>query len=209
MSLNRFPRIAPLSPPYDPDVAAALAKWMPPGSEVEPLKLFRTLYQNPQLSSRMRPLGAGILGRESSLDPREREIVIDRTCAKSGCEYEWGVHVAAFGEACGLDEAQLKDTTSAIIEPALWSERERVLIRLVDEFHETATLSDATWEQLVANWSITQILELMIIVGWYHLISFVANAAQIEQEPWAAHFPKQAGEESERRNFTTGVKREL
>ena len=190
MSLNRSPRIAPLSPPYEPDVAAALAKWMPPGSAIEPLKLFRTLYQNPQLSSRMRPLGAGILGSQSSLDPREREIVIDRTCARCRCEYEWGVHVAAYGEACGLDRAQLEDTASRTGEPALWSEREHVLIKLVDELHETATLSDATWEQLVASWSIAQILELIIIVGWYHLISFVANAAHVEHEPWAAHFPK-------------------
>ncbi len=189
MSLDHSPRITPLSPPYDPDVAAALAKWMPPGSALEPLTLFRTLSHHPQLSSRMRVVGAGILGRESALDPREREVIIDRTCARCGCEYEWGVHVAAFGEACGLSRAQLKNTASETVEEALWSERERVLIRLVDELHETATLSDATWEQLVASWSTAQILEVLIIVGWYHLISFVANAAQVEQEPWAARFP--------------------
>ncbi len=190
MSLDRSPRILPLSPPYDPDVAAALAKWMPPGSALEPLKLFRTLYQNPQLSSRMRPLGAGLLGSQSSLDPREREIVIDRTCARCGCEYEWGVHVAAYGAAVGLAETQLEDTASETVAQALWSEREQVLIQLVDELHETATLSDALWVQLVASWSIAQILELIIMVGWYHLISFVANAAHIEDEPWAARFPK-------------------
>ncbi len=190
MSVDRSPRIAPLSPPYDPDVAAALAKWMPPSSALEPLKLFRTLYQNQEISSRMRPLGAGILGSHSSLDPREREILIDRTCARCGCEYEWGVHVATFGEACGLSPLQLEDTVSGTVEKALWSEREHVLIRLVDELYETATISDATWEQLVAIWSIAQILELIIIVGWYHLISFVANAARVEQEPWAARFPQ-------------------
>jgi hypothetical protein len=26
------PRIAPLDPPYHPEIAEALAKWMPPGS---------------------------------------------------------------------------------------------------------------------------------------------------------------------------------
>jgi len=190
MSVDGFPRIVPLSPPYNPEVAAALAKWMPPGSTLEPLKLFRTLYQNQEISSRMRPLGAGILGSHSSLDPREREILIDRTCARCGCEYEWGVHVAAYGEAVGLDRTQLEDTVNGTVAKALWSEREHVLIRLVDELYETATISDATWEQLVAIWSIAQILELIIIVGWYHLISFVANAAHIEYEPWAARFPQ-------------------
>src|ERR1051326_9283685 len=80
------PRIPPLEPPYEPETAAALAKWMPPGATVEPLKLFRTLSRNQQISERMRPLGAGLLGRQSSLDPRDREIVIDRTCARCGCE---------------------------------------------------------------------------------------------------------------------------
>jgi 4-carboxymuconolactone decarboxylase len=75
------PRIAPVEPPYPPEVAAMLAKWMPPGAAVEPLKLFRTLAHNQELSDRMRPLGAGILGRTSLLTPRDRELLIDRTCA--------------------------------------------------------------------------------------------------------------------------------
>jgi alkylhydroperoxidase family enzyme len=189
MSVDHSPRIAPLSPPYNAEVAAALAKWMPPGSTLEPLKLFRTLYQNQEISSRMRALGAGLLGPHSSLDPREREILIDRTCARCGCEYEWGVHVATFGETCGLSPLQLEDTARGSVQRELWAEREHLLIRLVDEFHETATLSDEVWEQLAAGWSIAQILEVIILVGWYHLISFVANAARVEQEPWAARFP--------------------
>jgi len=194
MSLTRSPRIAPLSPPYEPDIATALAKWMPPGSALEPLTLFRTLYQNPQLSNRMRPLGASILGSQSSLEPREREIVIDRTCARCECEYEWGVHVAAFGTAVGLDHMRLEDTASETVDKALWSERERVLIKLVDELHETATISDVIWEQLVTIWNTAQILEVIIIVGWYHLISFVANATRTEYEPWAARFPRKERE---------------
>ncbi len=177
------------SPPYDPEIAVALAKWMHPGSAMEPLKLFRTLLQNPELSSRMRPLGAGILGSHSSLDPHEREILIERTCARCGCKYEWGVHVAAFGEACGLSRLQLEDTAYGSITAEMWSQRERLLMQFVDELHETATLSDEVWEQVAAEWSIAQILDKIIIVGWYHLISFVANAAQVEQEPWAARFP--------------------
>jgi alkylhydroperoxidase family enzyme len=191
MSLIHSPRIVPLAPPYDPEIAAALAKWMPPGATVEPLKLFRTLYRNPELSSRMRPLGAGILGPGSTLDLREREIVIDRTCARCGCEYEWGVHVVAFGATAGLTPAQLEDTARATSDSALWSERDQLLIRLVDELHETATISGTLWDQLAVQWSATQVLELLIVVGWYHLIAFVANTAQVEREEWGARFPRQ------------------
>ena len=106
------PRIAPIEPPYDAETEAQLTKWMPPGSGVEPLILFRTLSVHPELASRMRPLGAAILGH-GLIEPREREIVILRTCARCGAEYEWGVHAAAFGSAVGLTEEQIAATASS------------------------------------------------------------------------------------------------
>jgi 4-carboxymuconolactone decarboxylase len=189
-ALPTSPRIPPLQPPYTIEIAEALAKWMPPGAPWEPLKLFRTLMQNKQLSDRMRPLGAGLLGQHSSLDLREREIVIDRVCARCGCEYEWGVHVIGFGNTAGLTEEQIQATVTRSSHDPVWSEREQVLLQLVDELHETATISDVLWERLETEWSLPQVLELLILIGWYHLISFVANAAQVEREAWAATFPE-------------------
>jgi 4-carboxymuconolactone decarboxylase len=104
-------RIAPLQPPYQPETAAMLAKWMPPGAAVEPLVLFRTLAVHDELFSRMRPLGAGILGHPR-LEPRDREILILRTCARSGAEYEWGVHAETFGRPLGLTDQQIAATAA-------------------------------------------------------------------------------------------------
>ena len=56
------PRIAPLEPPYAQEVGAMLARWMPPDSGAEPLRLFRTLAVHPELAARMRPLGAFMVG---------------------------------------------------------------------------------------------------------------------------------------------------
>jgi 4-carboxymuconolactone decarboxylase len=86
-STTAVPRIAPLEPPYDPDTETMLRKWMPPGSPLDPLALFRTLQVHDELASRMRPLGAGILGH-GRVAPRERELIIHRTCARAGAEYE-------------------------------------------------------------------------------------------------------------------------
>jgi alkylhydroperoxidase family enzyme len=159
--------IAPLEPPYAPEVEASLKKWMPPGAAVEPLALFRTLARHPMLSERMRPLGAGLLGK-GSLSARDRETVILRTCARCGCEYEWGVHKAAF--ARDLDEL------------------DELLTRACDELHDRGTLSDATLRDLHGRYSDEQILELLALAGFYHLISFVANGARVPLEPWAARF---------------------
>lgn len=180
------PRIPPLEPPYDPATEAMLLKWMPPDSGLEPLKLFRTLAVHESLFGRMRPLGAGILGH-GRLEPRLRELMILRTCARCEAEYEWGVHATAYGEAVGLSAAEVAATAT---DHSSWShERDRAVIRAADELHDGSGLSDATYAELERHFSAPEILELVITAGWYHTISFVVNAARVEREPWAARWP--------------------
>ena len=182
------PRIAPIEPPYDPATADFLRKWMPPQSPLEPLALFRTLAVHPELMNRMRPLGAGLLSH-GLIAPREREIVIHRTCARAGAEYEWGVHAVAFGKPLGLDDAQLAATVTGTAADPAWSARDALLIRLADELCDTATLSDALWPELAAHWTPPQLLELIVLAGWYRLIAGVINGAGVVCEAWAARFP--------------------
>jgi len=182
------PRITPLGPPYEPEVESMLQKWMPPGSAMEPLVLFRTLVVHDDLAARMRPLGAGILGH-GRIEPREREIVIHRTCALEGAEYEWGVHAVAFGKAVGLTDGQLAATVKGNAADPAWSEPDRLLIRLCDELHDSCTVSDSLWSELAERYREDQLLELVVTVGWYRLVAGVINAARIELEPWAARFP--------------------
>ena len=182
------PRIPPLEPPYDPATEQMLAKWMPPGSGVEPLRLFRTLAVHDLLFGRMRPLGAGILGH-GLLEPRVRELMILRTCARCGAEYEWGVHATFFGESVGLTPAEVDATTTGD-DAAFSNPRDRVVIQTADELHDAAALSDATYAELEPHFTPPQILELVITSGWYHTISFVINAAGVQLEPWAARFPQ-------------------
>jgi 4-carboxymuconolactone decarboxylase len=188
------PRIAPLAPPYEPETEAMLRKWMPPGSALEPLVLFRTLAVHDELMARMRPLGAGILGH-GRIEPREREIVIHRTCARTGAEYEWGVHAVAFGTPLGLSDAQLTATVRGSAEDPAWSsEKDRRLLRLADELHDTCTISSELWSALAAEYAEDQLLELIVIAGWYRLLATVINALGVEPEPWAARFPPPLGE---------------
>jgi 4-carboxymuconolactone decarboxylase len=182
------PRIAPLRAPYEPEIETMLAKWMPPGSPIEPLRLFRTLVLHDELAARMRPLGGGILGH-GRIDPREREIVIHRTCARAGAEYEWGVHVVAYGKPLGLTDAQIAATVTGAADDPAWSDIDRLLIGLADELHDTCTISAALWSELAERYSDDQLLELLIVAGWYRLLAGVINSVGIELEPWAARFP--------------------
>jgi 4-carboxymuconolactone decarboxylase len=182
------PRIAPVEAPYDAATDAMLARWMPPDSGLEPLRLFRTLAVHESLFARMRPLGAGILGH-GLIEPRLRELMILRTCARCRAEYEWGVHATFFGESVGLKPAEIAATVRAGRDDPIWSAPERSVIRLADELHDSAGVSDCAYAELEVHFTAAQILELVIIGGWYHTISFVINAASVQLEPWAARFP--------------------
>jgi len=183
------PRIRPLEPPYDPAVEAGLQAMMPRSAPVEPLRLFRTFVRAPAMADAMTALGRFVLGRELALDLHDRELVIHRVCARCRCEYEWGVHAVFFGPRAGLSAAQLDATVSDGPDAGTWSDRDALLVRLVDELHDTASVSDALWAQLAATWSDEQLLELLLLAGWYHAIAYLANGACVELEPWAARFP--------------------
>ncbi len=182
------PRIAPLQQPYEAGVGEMLAKWMPPGSEVEPLALFRTLAVHDGLFSRMRPLGAGILGHPR-LDARERELVILRTCARAGAEYEWGVHVVSFARPLGLSDEQISASVLGSSTNAAWPPADAQLIATADALYDTNGIPEALWAELSTRFADDQLLELVIVAGWYRLIAYVINAAQVALEPWAERFP--------------------
>jgi hypothetical protein len=89
-------RIRALEPPFTPDVEAQLATMMPAG--LPPIGLFRTFAKNLPMTIAMSHWGRYELGRDLTLTLREREIVILRTCARCGCEYEWGAHLMVFAD---------------------------------------------------------------------------------------------------------------
>jgi hypothetical protein len=78
---------------------------MPQG--VPPILLFRTFAYNLAMSKAMGLWGGYELSKNLSLSMRDREIVIDRVCARCNCEYEWGVHIAFFAERVDLWERAL------------------------------------------------------------------------------------------------------
>jgi alkylhydroperoxidase family enzyme len=152
------------------------------------LKLFRTVAHNRHILEKLRSTGAYLLNF-GTLDPADRELVIQRTCARCGCEYEWGVHAAVFGPQVGLTGDKLAATVTAGSDDAIWSEREALLVTLVDELHDTGNVSDATWRALTAHYDEAQLVELTALAGQYHAVSFMANALGVEREDAADRFP--------------------
>ena len=163
---------------------------MPPVRAIEPLRLFRTMMIHDRLAARMRPLGAGILGSGATVPARLREVMIDRTCALTGAEYEWGVHAAAFGAAVGLSEEQLRST--AVGAPARWmlgAARGGRHASWPTSCIRAARSPRACGSGWPRRSSAEQMIELIVTAGWYHVIAYLCNGLAIELEDWAMRFP--------------------
>lgn len=183
-------RLTPVEPPYTEEIEAGLQKWMGRHSAVPPLGIFRAMYRNPKLAAALYPLGRYILA-EGLLPKDHREILILRTCARNGAEYEWGVHAAVYPSRVGLSAAQVEAThrTAPSQNSPHFGPEGNALLRAADELHDTSTLSDDAWTALTTFCNDEQILEILVICGFYHFISYLARAGRIELEPWQARFP--------------------
>ena len=176
-------RIAPLEPPYDPEIQGQFDRIM---RGAPPLLLFRVVAGQPRAWEKFR---AGSLLDRGPLSLRAREIVIDRTCALTGCEYEWGVHVATFAAAAQLTDEQVRAIVRGAADAPCWPASEQALIAAVDALHRRATLTDAEFAALSAHYDDAQIFEIILLCGFYRTVSYLANGLALPLEEKAARFP--------------------
>jgi 4-carboxymuconolactone decarboxylase len=182
-------RMATLSSPYDPAAAARLADWGV-GPDDEALQMVRVLVaQHPDLGDALRPLGFFFAGDRTALDTRTRELVVTRVTARCGCEYEWGLRVAIMAEAADLTHEQIAATLEPTIDPVAWTDlRDRAVLAAVDQLHDTGRLDDPGYSALRESYDDRQIVELLILAGWYHAVSYLDAGARLPAEPGTARF---------------------
>ena len=178
------PRIEPIDPPYPPDLQADFDQLM--SGARPPLLLFRTVARNRRVLQRMM---AGQLLDRGSISLRSRELMILRTCARCGAEYEWGVHVAIFGAKAQWMGEQILSSVHGDARDPCWDPEDRLVLRLADQLHDTNQVDDSLWQELSAYFAPEQLLELITLAGRYHAVSYLVNAIGIQQETFAPRFP--------------------
>jgi alkylhydroperoxidase family enzyme len=120
---------------------------------------------------------AGRLMPRGKLPRVDTEIVILRVAHRCGCEYEWSHH-ERIGQRVGLsaqDVARVREER-----PDGFSERHALLLRAVDELHDTRNISDQTWDGLRAELSDVQLIELCMLAGHYEMLAMTLNALRVE-----------------------------
>jgi len=179
----KVPRISPTDPPYPPEIQAEFDKIM---RGAPPLLLFRTVARNPRVLQRM--MAGGLLDR-GSISIRCRELMILRTCARCGAEYEWGVHIATFAAKAELTAEQIRSSVHGNADDSCWSIEDRCVIHLADQLHDKCTVEDALWQEISAHFAADQLVELLMLAGLYRAVSYLVNACGVQREAFAPEFP--------------------
>jgi alkylhydroperoxidase family enzyme len=159
------------------DVAELLPLTAQPGRE--PARTMAVLARQPDLLGPF--LGwAAALALNGVLSHRDHELLALRVASNCGSEFEWVEH-AEYARAAGIADAEIAMVAGPIADAA-WSDAERALLRAADELHESTDVSETTWSALSAHYDAPALVEILVVVGQYTMLSMVANAAGIEAE---------------------------
>ena len=183
------PRIPPVPPrDWPPELLEATAQW--PGLKARPelrrAGVYATFANHPALFQAIGGLAVHIL-HGNSLPDRAREVAIMRACARARGAYPYRQHVG-IGRSAGVTEAEL--AVLGQLQPALLDGELRVLVEMVDGLYRDNDLDDGVWARAQAAFSNDQIMDVILICGFYGLVSAVLNVARTPLEPGSDSLPK-------------------
>jgi alkylhydroperoxidase family enzyme len=149
------------------------------------VNIYATVVRHPELAAAMVNLGRTL--RAGGLPGRDREILILRSGWNCGSAYELAQHYRVATEIGMSDEDMERIRLGP--DAAGWDPFEAALCRAADELHSEHTITDPTWAALAARYDEHQLIETTMLVGYYHLVSFLLNALGVPLEPAAKPFP--------------------
>ncbi|MGZ8734051.1 MAG: carboxymuconolactone decarboxylase family protein [Acidimicrobiia bacterium] len=179
------PRIAPLpETEWDERTRELLGRAGVPNGETT--NIFTTLVRHPRLFRHWLPFGGALL--TGSLPARDREIVILRTAWLCRSVYEWGQHVR-LARTAGLTAAEIAQIAVGPTGSG-WSTLEVALLRATEELHDDNCVGDATWHVLAEHYDDQQLVEVVMLVGQYHMVAGALNSFGVQPEPGVPGFPE-------------------
>jgi 4-carboxymuconolactone decarboxylase len=153
-----------------------------PGGTEEPMHLFTTLAHQPELFRRWLGFGGALLAGQ--LPGRLRELVILRAACRFEARYEWAHHIE-LAEAQGVSGAELA-ALGGDLTVREWDPFERAALAAVDETKDAGAVSDATWSVLARHLSDADLVELVMLIGHYLMLSTVLRSLRLPLERSAA-----------------------
>ena len=177
-------RIPPLPPTeWPPAMKAAMAAIRPANarhpfpprdpSRPKGLNVLGMLAQHPALAEAYNTFNGHVLFA-TTLDPRQRELLVLRVAAVRGSAYEWRQHVVLAGDV-GITADEIERLAEGP-DASGWAPLDAAMVRAVDELLADARIADGTWEVLASAFAVEQLLDLIFTVGAYDLLAMALRS---------------------------------
>lgn len=150
------------------------------------LNLYGTLARHP-IFFRPRAIQSAYIRTGATLTDRAREILILRIGWLCGSEYEWAQHVRA-ARRIGMRDDEIRRVAVGA-EARGWGPFEAALIRATDELHRDDMVSDETWIVLSEHYDTPELIDVVITVAGYRMVSIALNSFGTQLEPDRPQFP--------------------
>jgi len=125
---------------------------------------------------------------KGTVSPRQRELVILRMGFNCQAVYEFGQHTL-FGLDAGLTDEEIYAVTRPL-STYQWSEEDRILLQMTDDLYTDDVVSDATWAELTAHWSTSDVLEFAAAALCYRVVSGLLNTCGVQLDEGVPGWPE-------------------
>ena len=171
-------------------LGAATGEGTAPGGEKRkrPPGMLKTVAHHPDLVEPLLDF-ATVISHHGALSRRDSELLALRVAWNCRSEFEWGHH-----EEYAIDAGLSKEEIAGVpVGPSAggWSASEQMLLEAADELHAGQNVSDELWAKLAAEFTDTQLVEILFVVGEYTMLSMVVNASGVELEPGYEPLPQE------------------
>jgi 4-carboxymuconolactone decarboxylase len=171
IDVSKLPRLRPVTYADANDHARQVYEDLDYPGATDPF--FGTLMRSPDYVRVHAPYVRHV--KDSPLLPlRQKELAILRSAWICGTDYQWASHVPA-ALAAGITQEEIDHIPDGP-EWSGWSANDRSVIQAVGELHGTCRISDETWAGLASQYDESQLVELLVLVGFYRTVSYVMNS---------------------------------
>jgi alkylhydroperoxidase family enzyme len=160
---------------------APLAEKIKAGRRGEVINIYKLLLHSPPLAETWYDHISATRWK-TTLDGRQRELVIVRVAQANSYAYALRQHVPGIAVADGvsLEECEaLKDWRPS----RFFSERERALLAYVDAMMTAPEVPDDVFEALRRHFSEREVVEISVLVGTYIMHNRVFTALRVDLQP--------------------------
>lgn len=138
---------------------------------------FRVIANSPYILPGFMHL-TNVLFKQVELPTKLRELTILRVATLSQSEYEWVQHVPV-AQQMGVSQEQI-DAIPTWEQSSCFSDKERSVLRYIDEVAQDIKVKDETFNALRSYLSEREVVELTFVIGCWGMLARVLVALEVD-----------------------------